>query len=202
MTDKQPPKKQTPDELLDETKSVLIKTRTVTRKVHDAYLYEFGESHTLTDLFDVINSSEQGDVINIMLNNPGGYLDTGIQLISTLESEYAGEVNIHIQAPLYSMASLFAIKMILLGCKVYISDNSYLMFHNYSGGAHGKGNEMFDRFVHEKKWYKGFFERCTIPFLSQEEVNKICNDKDVYITRKDMLKRIRRLSRGSKKSND
>jgi ATP-dependent protease ClpP protease subunit len=173
--------KQTEIDDFDKPTSVIIKTKQVSFKITHAYFYEFGDAHDLTELFDIINTSEQLDEIHIHLNNPGGYLSTGIQLISTLDTNVSANIQVYIEAPCYSMGALFATKMMLSGYKTHISRNAYLMFHNYSGGAVGKGNEMYDKLSHDKKWCKSFFTDCTYPFLSQEEIDNLDVDKDLYV---------------------
>ncbi len=139
----------------------------------------YGEIDSFNDYADFIEEMTQygeSDAVQIRFNSPGGRVDIGISLIHSIQMCKA-QVQAVIEGPSYSMASILA-----LACDSLIMlDNTYLMFHNYSTGAYGKGAELIQGMGHMDRHLDKFATSICSPFLSKNELNKIRLDQDVYI---------------------
>jgi ATP-dependent protease ClpP protease subunit len=129
------------------------------------------------------------DEITLALSNTGGCVDAGYKIINALRA-CEGKITCRVEAPCYSMGAILAIA----GDKLIMEKNTFLMFHNYSGMQRGKGQEALDMLVNTDEWIKEAFKSVCTPFLTAAEMNKIFDDKDVYIhdSDKDINTRIKR----------
>ena len=69
-----------------------------------------------------------------------------------------------------------------------ISEHSMFMFHNYSGIAIGKGGEMYDNIVHERKWSEKILRRTYENFLTEDEIKSILDNKDIWMEGDEVIK--------------
>jgi len=131
---------------------------------HDVYL---GTSVLSSDryykLFNTLAAASPSDDFRIHLNNYGGYVSGGTQLMNALRST-KGNVKMIVAGPVYSMASLLAICV----DDVEIHDHTFLMFHDYSGGSSGKGAEMIRRVISYKAYFEQVLKDVAKDFLTQE----------------------------------
>lgn len=89
------------------------------------------------DVEKVINSLQQGEQLEVIINSNGGYVDEGSE-IYTLLKDYNGEVVIKIVGMAASAASVIAMG----GDKVKISPTGRIMIHNAAGGVCGDYRQM------------------------------------------------------------
>jgi ATP-dependent protease ClpP protease subunit len=84
-----------------------------------------------------------------------------------------------------------AATMIFLAAHSYeISEHSLFMFHNYSGGTMGKGGEMYDHIINERKWSEKIVHRVYEGFLTEGEIQSILDNKDIWMDGEEVIKRI------------
>lgn len=156
-------------------------------KVHNVYL---GTSVLSSDkyykLFNILASASSNDEFNIHLNNYGGYVSGGVQLLNALRSTPA-KVKMVVAGPVYSMASLLA----LCVEDVEVHDHTFFMFHDYSGGEFGKGAEMVRSVLNYKEYFKEVLRDVGRGFLTDQEMEDIYHGIDLYITADDARKRLK-----------
>ena len=168
---------------------LFINTTTKTSYNHTVYLLnEITDIQHYLTFLTLLENATENDTITIILNNCGGYISTGTHLIDSIRNSNA-LVNIKVVANCYSMASMLAIT----GDNLEINDTSYLMFHDYSGGQYGKGNEMSLQNTASQSQMKLFFKKYLTPFLTNEECTTILQGKDLYIHAEDVRKRWKRV---------
>lgn len=173
--------------------SICIRTHEEVIKTHNIYFYEFGTSKELTDAFDIINSAAESDKINIRLNNPGGYISSGIQFMNCLNTTENKNVTIYVDAPVYSMGALFATKVLMSSRKVVLGKNVFFMYHDYSGGNKGKGNELIISALHQRQWTEKVFTDFVSPFLTFNEIYNMVKGQDLYLDYDEIVKRYKRI---------
>jgi hypothetical protein len=64
------------------------------------------------------------------------------------------------------------------------------MFHNYSGGTIGKGGEMYDNIMYERKWSDRFMRSVYAGFLTDDEIKSILENKDIWMEPEEVFKRL------------
>ena len=92
-----------------------------------------------------------------------------------------------------------AATLIFLAAKNWeISKHTMFMFHNYSSGNFGKGGELYDNIMHERKWSANLWQDIYKGFLTDTEINSILNNKDIWMTGEEVNKRLEAKIKGSK----
>lgn len=135
--------------------------------------------------FNSIRHAEQNDVVKIYINSPGGDLYTAIQFMRILRDTQA-TVIASVEGECNSAATI----IFLAADKFEVTQHSSFMFHNYSGATFGKGGEMIDQLVHERKWSEVLFKDVYADFLSPQEIADILNSKDIWMDAQTVVDRI------------
>lgn len=154
--------------------------------LHEFYLSGTIEcSSNYTDWFDTIRHAGENDIIKIYINSYGGDMFTAIQFMRVLAESKA-----HIVASVEG-ACMSAATMIFLGADGFeVTPHSMFMFHNYSGGTFGKGGEMIDQLIHERKWSERMLKEIYQDFLTEEEIDAMLENKDIYMDGEEVVERI------------
>ena len=154
--------------------------------MHEFYLCGIiEESDNYVDWFHTMRNAGEHDVIKIYINSYGGSLFTAIQFLRAMN-----ESNATIIASVEG-ACMSAATLVFLAADHYeVTPHSMFMFHNYSGGAMGKGGEMIDQLLHERKWSETLLNDVYDNFLSQEEIKSMLDNKDIWMDGEEVAKRI------------
>jgi ATP-dependent protease ClpP protease subunit len=137
--------------------------------------------------FEVMRNAGENDVIQIHINSYGGDLFTSIQFLRAIADTQA-----HVICSVEG-ACMSAATMVFLAADTFeVSEHSIFMFHNYSGGTFGKGGEMIDQLVHERKWSQHLLKRIYADFLTEHEVTSLLENKDIWMDGEEVLKRLAR----------
>lgn len=158
---------------------------------HEYHVYlsdAFDDPLEYVDLLTSLRRASPFDIFYIYLNTPGGRLDTGLQLINAIRDSAAHVVTI-LDPQAYSMGAL----LFLSGKELVVPENSMLMFHNYSSGLHGKGNEQLAEVQAASRSFEKVMKKVCQPFLSGDEVKSILNGQDLWLDSDDILKRLQRM---------
>jgi ATP-dependent protease ClpP protease subunit len=135
--------------------------------------------------FEIMRNANENDVIQIHINSYGGDLFTAIQFMRAIADTQA-----HVICSVEG-ACMSAATMIFLCADTFeVSEHSMFMFHNYSSVSHGKGGEMFDNIIHERKWSEHLLNRIYAGFLGKEEISSLLENKDLWMDGEEVLKRL------------
>lgn len=144
------------------------------------------ESKEYTEWFDTIRNAGETDIVKIHINSPGGDLFTAIQFMRVL-AESSATIVVSVEGACMSAATM----IFLAGENFEVSEHSMFMFHNYSGMAIGKGGEMYDNIVHERKWSENILRSVYEDFLTEDEIKSILDNKDIWMDGQEVIKRIK-----------
>ncbi len=148
------------------------------------YLSTFEENKVnLAAILNDLNELDSEDLIKLRINSPGGLLNEGKSLINAFHDTGA-----FITTELMSDAASMAAIIFCIGNKRVIYENSTIMFHTFSSGYMGKGQEMEAYTKHSSKNNDAFF-RAHIVGMSEEEIQKMTDGKDFWFNAKEMCKR-------------
>jgi ATP-dependent protease ClpP protease subunit len=143
------------------------------------------EASEYVDWFNKIRHAGVNDVIRLYINSCGGDLFTAIQFMRVLRETNATIV-VSVEGACMSAATL----LFLMADDYEISPHSIFMFHNYSGGAFGKGGEMIDQLVHERKWSLNLFTEAYKDFLTSSEITSMMDNKDIWMDAAEVVNRL------------
>lgn len=156
------------------------------RRIHHLYLSGMiGPPEAYIDFIHVLRAAPPDDVIHLHLNTSGGRLDTGVQIINAIKSSSCAVI-CSLEAEAHSLGTL-----IFLACDEWIvHENCTMMFHQYSGGTFGKGNEQAAQVNANNEWFASLAKDLYVPFLSEEEVNMILQGQDLWMLTPEIRKRL------------
>lgn len=154
--------------------------------IHEFYLSgDIESSEEYIEWFDIIRSAAKSDVLKFYINSSGGDLFTAIQFMRVMNDTEASII-VSVEGACMSAATL----IFLMGHNFEVSPHSMFMFHNYSSGVFGKGGEMYDRLAHEKEWSKKLLGDVYTDFLTDEEINSILDNKDIWMDGDSVVERL------------
>lgn len=156
--------------------------------LHTFYISgEIKEPDHYVEMFDVIRNTSETDIIKLHINSSGGHLFTAIQFMRVL-AECQAQVICSVEGACMSAATM----IFLSGNAFEISEHSIFMFHNYSSIIMGKGGEMYDNIIHERKWSEKILRGSYKNFLTEEEISSILDNKDIWMDGEEVLKRLKK----------
>jgi ATP-dependent protease ClpP protease subunit len=155
-------------------------------QLHTFYLVgEITTPEDYVEWYEIIRNANENDVVKIHINSPGGNLFTAVQFMRVM-----GESQAKIIASVEG-ACMSAATMVFLSADGFeISEHSMFMFHNYSGGTIGKGGEMYDNIMYERKWSDKFMRSIYVDFLTENEIKSILDNKDIWMEPEEVFKRL------------
>lgn len=173
-------------ELLKTRKTSTGTTSKPLSTLHEFYLTgDIESAENYIEWFDTIRHASEHDVIKIYINSYGGDLFTAIQFLRVLAESAATKV-ISVEGACMSAAT-----MIFMCADSYeVTPHSIFMFHNYSGGTIGKGGEMIDQLLHERKWSEKLLSEIYEGFLTKEEIKSMLDNKDIWMDGEEVVRRI------------
>ena len=154
-------------------------------QIHEFYISgEIQEPAEYIEWFDIIRNAHEDDTIKIYINSSGGSVDTAVQFMHVLKNTAAFVVCCVDGACMSAATMIF-----LQGNALEICDHSLFMFHNYAGGAFGKGGELYDQINFERTWSRRLLEDVYRDFLTAAEINQMLDNKDIWMDGEEVRKR-------------
>jgi len=157
-------------------------------KKYTLYISEFG--HTQNQLHKImyeLRKAVEHDVLEIRIASDGGYVSEGITLYNTMRELFNGRTATYLDSTGFSMGAM----LFSLGDERISYEDSSLMFHNYSSGYFGKGQELKSYIDFEDKHFDEFFSKKIVSkgFLSPEEYAHMKMGKDFWFDSYELAKR-------------
>lgn len=188
------PNYRTPTGLADETEDqdvdynvFQVFKRTPAGQAHDIYLsHELVEPAEYDELCQLLRTASPQDVIRMYLNTDGGELASGLAIIQAMRESPATIVTV-LNPKAFSMGAL----IYLSGDVLEVRPNSLLMFHTYSSGLMGKGNEQAAEVAALNAWYEQVLKNTSAHFLSKSEIKAVLQGKDLWLHYKDIKRRLK-----------
>jgi len=166
-----------------------LHTHTVESKNYSFYLSkEIGPPEFYTDMVHQIRTANPNDKIFIILNTPGGDVDTGVQIINAMKSSPAVCVAV-LESSAHSMGSF----IFLAADDWIVNNNCTMLLHNYTGASYGKGNEQEAQIKSDNKMFKEMCEDFYRPFLTQKEITLLLNGKDIWLHSTEISTRLNKV---------
>ena len=132
-----------------------------------------------------LKTASPAEVFTLVINTPGGYIDSAMMIIDAIKSSKA-KVIAEISGTVASAGTV-----ITLACdEVKVAPHTAFMIHNYSGSVVGKGHEMkaHQEFIDKnlnvsfKEFYRGF--------LTETEMDQVIDGRDMWMNKTEVDARI------------
>ena len=141
----------------------------------------------LHEMFNELWNAGKHDTLELRINSGGGFVNEGSQFYTLINNKFNGRTTTILDSRGYSMGAL----VFCMGDKRIVTPRSDLMFHDYSGGARGKGGEIEARLKHGAEHVRTFFADIILQhkFLSKKEFKNMLIGKDYWMTAPEICKR-------------
>ena len=175
-------------ELFQKKKNNNSYTEKTLATLFDVYITgAIGEAEDYLELFDKIRNAGENDFIKLHINSPGGYLSTATQFLRCLQETRASVI-----ASVEGECSSAATILLLAASSFEVSDHSTLLFHTFSSGMGGKGNELRERSKFDSSWSEKYFHDIYKDFLSKEEIDQLLEGKDFWFDADETIERLKK----------
>ncbi len=157
-------------------------------KIYRIYIERFFErKRGLHTVFNQLRQASPNDYIEFRINSGGGIISEGQQFYNLLQEKFHEKSVAYLDNRGYSMGAL----LFCMANKRIIYPHSDFMFHNYFGGAIGKGNEVKARVKHSSKTIEKFFKELIVDkgFLKKKEFKQMLVGQDFWMDAKELCKR-------------
>jgi ATP-dependent protease ClpP protease subunit len=152
-----------------------------------AYLTDsIDEPSTYNELCYKLKTASPAEVFTLVINTPGGYIDSAVMLVDAIKSSKA-KVIAEISGTVASAGTV-----ITLACdEVKIAEHTAFMIHNYSSsGISGKGHELkaYQNFTdtHLNNSFRAFYKG----FLTDKEMQSVIDGQDLWMNKTEVTARI------------
>ncbi len=172
--------------LIDKEKKLFEVTPKHTR--YRIYIGRFFElKKGLHSVFNELKSAKENDVLEFMIDSGGGFVNEGMQFYNIMQEKFYGRTVAYLDNKGYSMGAM----LFSMADKRVIYPYSDFMYHNYAGGAVGKGGEIKARLEHTSKKLEAFFHDIIVKqgFLSEDEYAQMLVGQDYWMGAKELCKR-------------
>jgi len=179
---------QVPDEVVELLGRDIISVPSKPYKQYTLYLSLFcSEYNDDVEIIHELRRAEPEDKLKVFIDSPGGSVSEGLRLVSVFKESFAGKVEIELDPSGASMGSyIFCTGDIRIAKHL-----STLMFHYYSAGLYGKGQELkANQEFNDKYFPKMDYENLVVPgFFTQEECDTMIHGDDYYLDAEEMCYR-------------
>lgn len=153
---------------------------------HRVYITKpIGAPSSYIELYELLTNVQDHETIDFFFNTPGGRVDTVVQIAELMERCKA-TINGHLMGMVASGGTVLAMYVDNLA----VSPHCYMMIHNFSGGAYGKGEDLVMSAANSAEWVKRLYRECYHVFLTEDEIeNQILKNQDIYLSPEQILER-------------
>ena len=158
---------------------------------HKAYRFYVGIFFELKKglhaVFNELQNASEKDTLELVINSHGGLVFEGKQFYNIIQEKFYNRTTAYLNNVGYSMGAL----LFCMASKRVVYEYSDFMFHNYRGGAHGKGGELKAQVDYSAKSLERFFYDVIVKqgFLSEDEFEQMLVGQDYWMDTKELCKR-------------
>ena len=151
-----------------------------------AYLTDTIEAPSeYNELCHLLKTASPAEVFTLVLNTPGGYIDSAVMIVDAIKASKA-KVVAEIAGTVASAGTV-----ITLACdEVKVADHTAFMIHNYSASIGGKGHEMKAHQEFTDKNLNDSFRTFYKGFLSPSEMDAVIDGKDLWMNKAEVEARL------------
>ena len=164
-------------------------------RILDFYISgDIKEAKDYTAWNQLMRNATENDAVIIHINSSGGDIFSAIQLMRTM-AESPATVIASVEGMCMSAATL----IFLCADVCEVSEHSHFMFHTYSSGNWGKGNEQIASALANDKWARHLFNQVYKGFLEPKEITEMIEGKDFWMNPDEVKKRLDKRNKQAKK---
>jgi len=168
------------------SKQCQVTKKTITKNMYTVYLDEdIEEPRYYRDACEAISSANEEDIVRLIINTNGGYVDSAsILRQSILESQ--ADVIAELHGKTHSAGS-----MIALACNyVEVKPAASMMIHQASFGVAGASNTVYDHVDFSRKYLNKLIKEIYEDFLTPDEIKNVLTGTEMWLDAEDIGARL------------
>ncbi|MCK5903352.1 MAG: ATP-dependent Clp protease proteolytic subunit [Cocleimonas sp.] len=157
-------------------------------KLYRVFISAFSENKKgLHAVFNELRKADEDDTLELRINSDGGLVTEGQQFFNVILEKFGNNTTTVLDNHGYSMGAL----LFCMGYRRVVYPYSELMFHNYTHGSWGKGENVKSHVKHTAKNLTSFFKDMTVSqgFLKKKEFKEMLLGKDFWMDCEEMCRR-------------
>jgi ATP-dependent Clp protease protease subunit len=141
----------------------------------------------LHEILNILWGAKKYDTLELRINSGGGFIKEGQQLANVIQNKFHNRTTTVLDSAAYSMGAI----TFCLGDTRVVTENCDLMFHDFSIGLCGKGQEIEAQVEHNKTHLRNFFKKILVPsgYLTEFEFEQMIIGKDFWMDVTEMCER-------------
>jgi ATP-dependent protease ClpP protease subunit len=147
----------------------------------------FEDVAQFAELVDYLNNAVEGDIAHIKISTPGGALHSIIPLIEAMRNTDA-HIAMHVESDTASAGTI----LMMLADEVYINPYTSIMIHSASYGYYNHSGNMEAHVNHSTVAIKKLIGEIYSGFLTPDEILRVQDGLEVYLTDEDCYDRFKR----------
>lgn len=157
-------------------------------KLFRIFISAFSENKKgLHAVFNELRKADTYDRLELRINSDGGSVTEGQQFFNIILEKFSESTTTFLDNHGYSMGAL----LFCMGQQRVVYPYSELMFHNYTHGVWGKGENVKSHVKHTSKSLSSFFKDVIVSqgFLTKKEFKEMLLGKDFWMDCDEMCER-------------
>lgn len=155
-------------------------------KQHTIYINgEIKDRSLPNDLMNTLRNATTDDLLTIYISSFGGYADVMCKFKAIIDTMFHNRCTTVLEPNGASAAA----HIFIYGHTRIVYPYSYIMFHNYSSGVFGKGQEIMGNATFKDKYFNKMFTADLQDYLSEEELKDLFKGMDFYFDAEEMCRR-------------
>lgn len=157
-------------------------------KLFRVFISAFSEDKKgLHAVFNELRKADTYDHLELRINSDGGSVTEGQQFFNIILEKFCENTTTFLDNHGYSMGAL----LFCMGQRRVVYPYSELMFHNYTHGVWGKGENVKNHVKHTARSLTAFFKDVIVSqeFLTKKEFKEMLLGKDFWMDCEEMCRR-------------
>lgn len=145
---------------------------------------EFRDVCQFADIVDVLDSAQEGDVVQIRLSTVGGALHAIIPLINAMKNTEAF-IHVHVESDTSSAGTM----IMALAHSLYVNEYATTMYHNVQYGVGGHGGNVDAQVSHITASSKKLIRDLYNGLLTPNEIARLEDGLELYMDADEVMDR-------------
>jgi ATP-dependent protease ClpP protease subunit len=145
---------------------------------------EFRDVSQFAQLVDVLDSAQEGDVVQIRLSTVGGALHAIIPLINSMKHTEAF-IHVHVESDTSSAGTM----IMALAHSLYVNEYATTMYHNVQYGVGGHGGNVDAQVSHITASSKKLIRDLYSDLLTPTEIARLEDGLELYMDADEVMDR-------------
>lgn len=145
---------------------------------------EFRDVSQFADIVDVLDSAQEGDVVQIRLSTVGGALHAIIPLINAMKNTEAF-IHVHVESDTSSAGTM----IMALAHSLYVNEYATTMYHNVQYGVGGHGGNVDAQVSHITASSKKLIRDLYNNLLTPNEIARLEDGLELYMDADEVMDR-------------